>query len=135
VPALLKAEHSCEFIHRAQELRCAGGCAVEAALEPKVGSTLGFGLNVANHEAPLPWLRELLAENGVCASVDLRRITNDEAAQRERFLGSQGTHRSRDLDFHGAGLCVARVSPSHRFSAYMRFDSLGAAALHACRGL
>jgi hypothetical protein len=41
-----------------------------------------------NHEALVPRLRKLLARNGVCANVDLRRITDDEAAQRERFLGS-----------------------------------------------
>jgi hypothetical protein len=41
-----------------------------------------------NHEALLPRLREILARTGVCAEIDLRRIANDEAAQRERFLGS-----------------------------------------------
>jgi hypothetical protein len=41
-----------------------------------------------NHEALLPRLREILARTGVCAEIDLRRIANDQAAQRERFLGS-----------------------------------------------
>jgi hypothetical protein len=41
-----------------------------------------------NHEALLPRLRELLAQAGISQEIDLRRITDDEAAQRERFLGS-----------------------------------------------
>jgi hypothetical protein len=41
-----------------------------------------------NHEALLPRLREILARTGVSAEIDLRRIASDEAAQRERFLGS-----------------------------------------------
>jgi hypothetical protein len=41
-----------------------------------------------NHEALLPRLRELVADAGISAHVELRRITDDEAAQRERFLGS-----------------------------------------------
>ena len=41
-----------------------------------------------NYEALLPRLREILARTGVSAEIDLRRIANDEAAQRERFLGS-----------------------------------------------
>ena len=41
-----------------------------------------------NHEALLPRLREILAHAGVCAEIDMRRIADDEAAQRERFLGS-----------------------------------------------
>jgi hypothetical protein len=41
-----------------------------------------------NHEALLPCLREILARTGVSAEIDLRRIANDEAAQREHFLGS-----------------------------------------------
>jgi hypothetical protein len=41
-----------------------------------------------NHEALLPRLRELLADGRISSEIDLRRITNDEAAQRERFLGS-----------------------------------------------
>lgn len=41
-----------------------------------------------NHDALLPRLRELLAREGSPAGIDLRRITDDEAAQRERFLGS-----------------------------------------------
>lgn len=41
-----------------------------------------------NHEALLPHLRELLAREGVSTKIDLRRIADDDAAQREHFLGS-----------------------------------------------
>jgi hypothetical protein len=41
-----------------------------------------------NHEALLPRLREIVGDLGVAAEVDLRRIGGDDAAQRERFLGS-----------------------------------------------
>jgi hypothetical protein len=41
-----------------------------------------------NHEALLPRLRALLAREGSPAEIGLRRITDDVAAQRERFLGS-----------------------------------------------
>lgn len=41
-----------------------------------------------NHEALLPRLRELLASEGISSDVELREITDDEAAQREHFLGS-----------------------------------------------
>jgi hypothetical protein len=41
-----------------------------------------------NHEALLPRLREIVADSDVSAEVDLRRISDDNAAQRERFLGS-----------------------------------------------
>jgi hypothetical protein len=41
-----------------------------------------------NHEALLPRLRELLVGEGISTEIDLRKITDDEAAQRERFLGS-----------------------------------------------
>ena len=41
-----------------------------------------------NHEALLPRLREILEQSGVPAEIDLRRIADDQAAQRERFLGS-----------------------------------------------
>jgi hypothetical protein len=41
-----------------------------------------------NHEALLPRLRELLVSEGISCEIDLRGITDDEAAQRERFLGS-----------------------------------------------
>ena len=41
-----------------------------------------------NHDALLPRLREILANTGISTEIDLRRITDDEAAQRERFLGS-----------------------------------------------
>ena len=41
-----------------------------------------------NHEALLPRLRETVADADISAEVELRRITDDDAAQRERFLGS-----------------------------------------------
>ena len=41
-----------------------------------------------NHEALLPRLRELMATAGVTADVELRRIEDVAAAERERFLGS-----------------------------------------------
>jgi hypothetical protein len=41
-----------------------------------------------NHEVLLPRLDEILARTGVSAEIDLRRIASDDAAQRERFLGS-----------------------------------------------
>ena len=41
-----------------------------------------------NHEALLPRLRSLLAEEGVDERVELRRVESAEAAERERFLGS-----------------------------------------------
>ena len=41
-----------------------------------------------SHEAFLPRLLELLARADVEAPVEQRRVESDEAAQRERFLGS-----------------------------------------------
>jgi hypothetical protein len=41
-----------------------------------------------SHEAFLPRLRELLAQAGVQDEVRQRRVESDDAAQRERFLGS-----------------------------------------------
>lgn len=41
-----------------------------------------------NHETLLPRLRELLAQAGVDTEVELRRVEDLEAAERERFLGS-----------------------------------------------
>jgi hypothetical protein len=41
-----------------------------------------------NHEALLPRLRELLASEGIVTEIELRAITDNQAAQRERFLGS-----------------------------------------------
>ena len=41
-----------------------------------------------SHAAFLPRLRELLAQAGVDAPIRQRRVESDEAAQRERFLGS-----------------------------------------------
>jgi hypothetical protein len=41
-----------------------------------------------NHEELLPRLRELMRRAGVSPEIEVRAITDDEAAQRERFLGS-----------------------------------------------
>lgn len=41
-----------------------------------------------NHEALLPRVREILARSAISTEIELRRITDDDAAQRERFLGS-----------------------------------------------
>jgi hypothetical protein len=52
-----------------------------------------------NHEALVPRLRETLARTGVSAGIDLRRIADDEAAQRERFLGSPTVRiNGRDIE-------------------------------------
>jgi hypothetical protein len=41
-----------------------------------------------NHEALLPRLRQIVADTGISAEVELRMISDDDAARRERFLGS-----------------------------------------------
>jgi hypothetical protein len=41
-----------------------------------------------NHEALLPRLREIMADSDIPDQVELRLIGDDDAAQRERFLGS-----------------------------------------------
>jgi hypothetical protein len=41
-----------------------------------------------NHEALLPRLSEIAADCGISAEIDLRTVTDDAAARRERFLGS-----------------------------------------------
>jgi hypothetical protein len=41
-----------------------------------------------NYEALLPRVREIAADRGNSAVVDLRLITDDDAARRDRFLGS-----------------------------------------------
>jgi hypothetical protein len=41
-----------------------------------------------NHEALLPRLREIVADSDIPDQLELRRIGDDEAAQRDRFLGS-----------------------------------------------
>lgn len=41
-----------------------------------------------NHEALLPHLRELLESDGAAAAIELVRVQDAEAAERERFLGS-----------------------------------------------
>lgn len=56
-----------------------------------------------SHEAFLPRLRELLAQAGVQDEVQQRRVESDDAAQRERFLGSP-TLRVDGVDIEpGAG--------------------------------
>lgn len=41
-----------------------------------------------NHDALLPRLRAILTETGISTTIDMHKITDDDAAQRERFLGS-----------------------------------------------
>jgi len=41
-----------------------------------------------NHEALLPRLREIMADSDIPDQVELRLIGDEDAAQRERFLGS-----------------------------------------------
>lgn len=41
-----------------------------------------------NHETLLPRVRELMSRAGVGETIELRRVEDDAAAQRERFLGS-----------------------------------------------
>lgn len=41
-----------------------------------------------NHDALLPHLRELLHRAGIPAEIELRRVPDQAAADRERFLGS-----------------------------------------------
>src|SRR5436309_3468406 len=41
-----------------------------------------------NHDALVPHLQELLTRAGVSDPIELRRVEGDEAAERERFLGS-----------------------------------------------
>jgi len=41
-----------------------------------------------NHEALLPHLRELVASSGVSTVIELVRVKDAEAAEREQFLGS-----------------------------------------------
>ncbi len=52
-----------------------------------------------NHEALLPRLHELLERAGIPSRVELRRIADDESAQREQFLGSPTVRVSgRDIE-------------------------------------
>lgn len=41
-----------------------------------------------NHETLVPHLRSLLRHAGVAEAIQLRRVEDDDDAQRERFLGS-----------------------------------------------
>jgi hypothetical protein len=41
-----------------------------------------------NYATVLPRVSEIVADTGISAEVDLRRVTDDDAARRERFLGS-----------------------------------------------
>ena len=52
-----------------------------------------------NHEAFLPYLRDLLARAEVPARIELRRVETLEDAERERFLGSPTVRiDGRDVD-------------------------------------
>lgn len=52
-----------------------------------------------NRDALLPRLRELVAREGSPAEIDLHRITDDDAAQSERFLGSPTVRvNGRDIE-------------------------------------
>lgn len=56
-----------------------------------------------NYEALLPPLRELIRRAGAPADIELREIADDEAARRERFLGSPSVRvDGRDVE-PGAG--------------------------------
>lgn len=57
-----------------------------------------------NHEALLPRLHELVAEAGIEAEVELRRVEDLETAGRERFLGSPTLRvNGRDVDPSAVG--------------------------------
>ncbi len=52
-----------------------------------------------NHDALVPHLRELLADAGIDAAIELRRIETVEDAERECFLGSPTVRvDGRDVD-------------------------------------
>ncbi|HET8536032.1 MAG TPA: hypothetical protein VFL73_02525 [Solirubrobacteraceae bacterium] len=52
-----------------------------------------------NHDALVPHLRGLLAEAGIDATIELRRVETIEDAERERFLGSPTIRvDGRDVD-------------------------------------
>jgi hypothetical protein len=52
-----------------------------------------------NHEALLPHLEQLLRAAKVRAKIRLREITDDDTAQRERFLGSPSVRvDGRDIE-------------------------------------
>jgi hypothetical protein len=52
-----------------------------------------------NHEALLPQLEELLRAAGVARRIVLRKIGDDDAAVRERFLGSPTVRDDERDDF------------------------------------
>jgi hypothetical protein len=58
----------------------------EAALK-RATTGLRAKVRVTRDEALLPRLRELLASEGIVTEIELRAITDNQAAQRERFLG------------------------------------------------
>ena len=52
-----------------------------------------------NHDEVLPHLRELLAQAGINATIELRRVEAVEDAERQRFLGSPTVRvEGRDVD-------------------------------------
>lgn len=52
-----------------------------------------------NHEVMLPHLRELLLRAGASERIEQRRVPDDLAAQRERFLGSPTVRiNGRDIE-------------------------------------
>ncbi|MEO6857554.1 MAG: thioredoxin family protein [Solirubrobacteraceae bacterium] len=52
-----------------------------------------------NHETLLPHLHDLLRRAGVAETIELRRVEDDDAAQRERFLGSPTVRvNGRDIE-------------------------------------
>ena len=77
--------------------RCApvrGSCPcardAETRLRGRAGEDRGALLRRVSQScsAALPRLRELLADGGLSTTIELRRISDDRAAKRERFLGS-----------------------------------------------
>jgi len=57
-----------------------------------------------NHEALVPRLHELVAETGVDVEIELRRVEDLEAAEREGFLGSPSLRiDGEDVDPSAAG--------------------------------
>jgi len=52
-----------------------------------------------NHDELVPHIRELLAQAGIDATIELRRVETVEDAERERFLGSPTVRvDGRDVD-------------------------------------
>ena len=71
--------------------RLAGGLRSDDGFERTrglMGIELLYFEGCPNHETLLPHLREMLAREGIDTEVELRRVEDLEAAERERFLGS-----------------------------------------------